>query len=186
MIQPDSNMKTSLRAIVATDDDWGIGLNNKLLWHIKADLQRFKQITMGHPVIMGRKTAESLPKPLPGRTNIVLTRNPGWHREGFVNVSSPEDAIAIAGKSEGGDITYVIGGGEIYRLMFPLTEVLEITHIHASAPEVDTFFPEVKMGEWNLEEKSDVQETDDGLAYDFERYVRVQDFSESTVKHNIL
>lgn len=156
------------------DDNRGIGLDNQLLWHIKADLQRFKRITTGHPVIMGRKTADSLPKPLPGRTNIVLTRNSGWHREGFVSVSSPGEAIALAAKSEGGDITYIIGGGEIYNLLFPLTEVLEITHIYESVPEADTFFPEVRMEEWCLDEMSDLQETDDGLEFGFERYVRMR------------
>ncbi|MDE7159238.1 MAG: dihydrofolate reductase [Muribaculaceae bacterium] len=165
-------MNTSIQAIVAISEDSAIGYCGELLWRIKEDLRHFKHITTGHPVIMGRKTAESFPKALPGRTNIVITRNPGWRKDGFLSVPTLEEAIRTAGQSEGGERVFIIGGGEIYRLAFPVTEVLEVTRIHACAPQADTWFPVISPTEWMLDGVPQTAETADGLKYSFERYLR--------------
>lgn len=172
-------MKTSkhqICAIVAIGDDFEIGFNGDLIWHIKEDLKRFKRLTMGHPVIMGRKTRESLPKALPGRTNIVITRNPDYNAEDSLIAHSLQEALELAKKAEGGDNIFIIGGGQIYEEAFPLLDSLEITHVYDSPNEVDTFFPDVTVDDWVLTEKSEVFETPDGLRYDFESFKRIKQF----------
>ncbi len=161
-----------IHAIVAIAEDLGIGRRGELLWRIKEDLQRFKRLTLGHPVIMGRKTADSLPKPLPGRTNIAVTRNPAWKKEGFFRVSSLEEALNVACSAEGGEKAFIIGGGEIYRLAFPLVDVLDVTRIFARLDDADAWFPAISPEEWILEEPGEMHETAEGLKYVFERYVR--------------
>ncbi|MDE7462379.1 MAG: dihydrofolate reductase [Muribaculaceae bacterium] len=165
-------MKKEICAIVAMGDDREIGYENKLIWRISEDLKRFKALTMGHPIVMGRKTFESLPKPLPGRTNIVITRNPDYTPEGCVIAHSIEEALELAANSEGGDKIFIIGGGEIYKQAFPLLNRLEITHIHENS-DADTFFPQVTMQEWTLTDQSDIKETLDGINYTFESYKRI-------------
>ena len=165
-------MKKEICAIVAMGDDREIGYENKLIWRISEDLKRFKALTMGHPIVMGRKTFESLPKPLPGRTNIVITRNPEYAPEGCVIAHSIEKALELAANSEGGDKIFIIGGGEIYKQAFPLLNRLEITHIHENS-DADTFFPQFTMQEWTLTDKSDIKETLDGINYTFESYKRI-------------
>ena len=113
-----------------------IGKDGTLPWHIPADLKRFKALTMGRPMIMGRKTFESFPKPLPGRRHIVLTRDMGWRAEGAEEVHTVEKALALAG---GGEIA-VIGGAEINALFLPLARRVELTEVHADIPG-DTFMP---------------------------------------------
>ena len=168
-----NNSKHKICAIVAIGDDFEIGFNGDLIWHIKEDLKRFKSLTMGHPVIMGRKTRESLPKALPGRTNIVITRNQDYTAPDSLIAHSLEEAIEIAKKAEGSDKIFIIGGGQIYEEAFPLLDSLEITHVYDSPYDVDTFFPEVKMDDWELTEKTDMFETPDGLRYDFESFTRI-------------
>jgi dihydrofolate reductase len=123
--------------------DRGIGKENQLLWHIPEDLKRFKELTYGHPIIMGRKTFESivtiLGKPLPGRTNIVITRDTKYAPAGAHVTHSLEEAIRHAKKEHPKEI-HIGGGAEIYRLALPLVTKLHITWIHAK-PEADTFFP---------------------------------------------
>jgi dihydrofolate reductase len=123
--------------------DRGIGKENKLLWHIPEDLKRFKTLTLGHPIIMGRKTFESivaiLGKPLPGRTNIVITRDTAYAPDGAQVVHSLEEAILHA-KQEHPQEIHIGGGAEIYRLALPFVTKLHITWIH-DKPEADTFFP---------------------------------------------
>ncbi len=123
--------------------DRGIGKDNRLLWHIPEDLKRFKTLTYGHPIIMGRKTFESivaiLGKPLPGRTNIVITRDTTYSPSGAHVAHSLEDAIIRAKKERPKEI-HIGGGAEIYRLTLPLVTKLHITWIH-DKPEADTFFP---------------------------------------------
>ncbi|MDE5840415.1 MAG: dihydrofolate reductase, partial [Muribaculaceae bacterium] len=136
---------------------------------------RFKSLTMGHPVIMGRKTRDSLPKALPGRTNIVISRNPDYSAPDSVTAHSLEEAIGIAKRSEGSEIIFIIGGGQIYEKAFPLLDNLEITHICETPENADTYFPEVSSADWILTEKSDVFETSNGLNYVFESYIRVED-----------
>ncbi|MDE7096716.1 MAG: dihydrofolate reductase, partial [Muribaculaceae bacterium] len=121
-----------------------------------------------------RKTRESLPKALPGRTNIVITRNPDYESPDSIIAHSLDEAIGIAKKSEGSDIIFIIGGGQIYEEAFPVLDNLEITHIHEIPENVDTYFPEISADDWILTERSDVFETAKGLNYDFESYVRVK------------
>ncbi len=125
-----------------------LGKDNQLLWHIPDDLKRFKQLTLGHPIIMGRKTFESiiasLGKPLPGRTNIVVTRDPTFparfHLAGVVVASSIEEAIEKAKQAPGGDEIFIGGGGEIYRQALPLVDKLYLTLIDDDK-EGDSYFP---------------------------------------------
>jgi dihydrofolate reductase len=136
-------MKISL--VVAMSRQGVIGRDGGLPWHISSDLRRFKAITMGKPIIMGRKTWESLPKkPLPGRQNIIITRQPDYHAKGGRVAASLEEAVRIAGNV--GELA-VIGGGEIYRLAFPMANRIYLTEVDLDV-EGDTRFPAVNPGEW--------------------------------------
>ncbi len=127
-----------IHIIAAIDQQRGIGYNGDMLYHIREDLCRFKSLTMGHTLVMGRKTFDSLPGgALPGRRNIVITRNEAWTAPGAERASSLAGALAMAA----GDEIYIIGGGQIYAEALPLADVLDLTLIHSAAPEVDTFFP---------------------------------------------
>ena len=121
--------------VLARADNGVIGRDGQLPWHLPADLRRFKALTMGKPMIMGRKTFESFPSPLPGRRHIVLTRDATWHAEGAEVVHSVEDALAFAG-----DDAAVIGGAEIFALFLDRADVIELTEVHA-APEGDAAVP---------------------------------------------
>lgn len=130
-----------IHAIAATGKNRELGKGNRLLWAIPEDLKRFKALTDGHPIIMGRKTFESLPRrPLPGRTNIVVTRNANWSAEGALRAGSIEEAIELAKNALGGDEIFVIGGAEIYAAALPHVDILDLTLIDAAA-EADAFFP---------------------------------------------
>ncbi|MEK7101595.1 MAG: dihydrofolate reductase [Patescibacteria group bacterium] len=120
-----------------------VGKDNALLWHISDDMRRFKELTMGHPVIMGRKTWESLPekfRPLPGRTNIVVTQQVGYKAGGATVVDSLSDAFLAAQDAPGAEETFVIGGGEIYAAALPYATRLYLTLVD-DAPPADVFFP---------------------------------------------
>lgn len=156
--------------IVAVSDDWGIGKNNDLLWHISEDLKRFKRLTTGKTVIMGKKTWESLPKrPLPGRRNIVLTDVPGEKTDGAVTVYSIDEALRIC---ENGDEAFVIGGGSVYRQFMPLSDKLYITHVHRNAA-ADIYFPVIDMNKWKVIEKEEYTETEDHPAYTYVIYEKI-------------
>ncbi len=155
-------------------DDFEIGYNGDLIWRIKEDLKRFKSLTMGHPIIMGRKTRDSLPKALPGRTNIAITRNPDYSAPDTLIAHSLSEAIELAKKAAGSDKIFIIGGGQIYEEAFPLLDRLEITHVYDTPDEVDTFFPKVTIDDWEQTEKSEMFETEDGLRYDFESFKRIR------------
>ena len=143
--------------IVAVSEDWGIGKNNELLWHISEDLKRFKRLTSGNTVIMGKRTWESLPrKPLPGRINIVLTDDKTETIENAVTAYSIEDSLSKCDKT--GEI-FIIGGGSIYRQFMPIADRLYITYVHKKAP-ADIFFPEIDLKVWKITEK-EVFKTDD-------------------------
>ncbi len=132
-----------LSIIAAIGKNRELGLEGNLLWHLPDDLKRFKALTTGHPVIMGRKTWGSLPdraRPLPNRTNIVVTRQAAFEAPGAVVVNSFEEARAAAARAEGAEEVFVIGGGELYAVALPSTDRLYLTLIDASAP-ADTFFP---------------------------------------------
>lgn len=129
----------SINIIVAVGNGGAIGHSGKLSFYIPADLKRFKDLTMGHPIIMGRLTFDSLPKgALPGRRNIVITRNPDWSAPNVETASSLEDAIRMTG-----DDAFIIGGGQVYRQALPIADKLYITRIYEDDPEADTFFPDI-------------------------------------------
>lgn len=156
--------------IAAVSDDWGIGKNNELLWHIPEDLKRFKKLTIGKSVIMGRKTWESLPrKPLPGRVNIVLTDIPNELINCAITAYSIEDAIR---KSDKNEEVFVIGGGTIYHQFMPLAGRLYITHVHKNAP-ADIFFPEIDQKKWKAVEKKEcISEDEERIPYSYVIYER--------------
>lgn len=131
--------------VVAVSRNGVIGREGGLPWHISSDLKRFKEITMGKPVVMGRKTWDSLPRrPLPGRRNIVITRQAGFTAEGAEVVATPEEALRLCGDAPE---VAVIGGGEIYRLFWPLVDRLYLTEVDL-AVEGDTHFPALDPAEW--------------------------------------
>jgi dihydrofolate reductase len=140
-------MRTSL--IVAMGENRVIGGSGHIPWHLPADFKHFKELTMGHPIVMGRKTFESIGKPLPGRVNIVITRDANYRREGIVVVVSPDAAVAAAAAAPGGDEMFVIGGAEIYKLFLPRADRIYLTQVHGTF-EGDVFFPELGVGEWRL------------------------------------
>lgn len=149
--------------IVAVDSNYGIGYNNSLLAHIPGDLKRFRQITMGHCLIMGKKTWESLPlRPLPGRQNIVLTDNELDCFDCAFTAHSIEEALGLC---EQGKEIFIMGGGSVYRQFMPLADRLMVTHVDREFT-ADTFFPAINHDEWYLSEKEDFM-TEDPEAFSF-------------------
>lgn len=132
--------------IAAVAENNALGKNNDLLWHLPKDFKRFKEITSGHHIIMGRKTFESFPKPLPNRTHVIITRQKEYVCDGCIVVQDLEKAIAVCPKDE--DI-FVIGGGEIYLQSIHLANQLDITRVHHSF-EADVYFPEIDPEIWEL------------------------------------
>lgn len=136
--------------IVAAAENGVIGRANALPWQISEDLKYFKKVTMGKPIVMGRKTYESIGRPLPGRTNIVITRNTGWQAEGVVAVATLPEAIAAAERqsaSDGVDELFVIGGEQIYRLAESVADRVYMTSVHAEV-EGDAYFPPLSADRW--------------------------------------
>ncbi len=156
--------------IVAIASNHAIGKDNDLLWHISADLKRFKEITKGHYVVMGKRTYFSLPvRPLPGRTNMVITDVEGEQIDNCLMAYSIEDAVQ---KMDDKQENFIIGGGSVYRQFLPLADKLYITRVHKDF-EADTFFPEISSDEWELTEKTDVTDDDQNdFTYSFEVYKR--------------
>lgn len=153
--------------IVATSENGVIGNNNQLLWHISADLKRFKKLTAGHTVIMGRKTFESIGQPLSNRRNIVISRSEGLKFEGCIVAKSLDSALELAGTD---DEVFIIGGGEVYRQALPFAERIYLTLVHASY-EGDTFFPALNPNEWKVVKEEKVNPTE-GPDISFLDYVR--------------
>lgn len=138
--------KSELTIIVAAGENDSIGQNNELIWHLKDDLKRFKKLTSGHHIIMGRKTFESFSKPLPNRIHIVITRQEHYHApEGVIVVNSLTDALDAA-KSD--PQPFIIGGGEIYKQAMPLADKIELTRVHFNFNDADTFFPKINSEIW--------------------------------------
>ena len=129
-------MKISLIAAIASENR-ALGKNNRLIYHIPEDLKRFKEITSGHPIIMGRKTFESIGQPLPNRTNIIITRDPEYSAEGAVIVYSLNEALQKASDGE----VFIIGGGQIYQEAIKIANKLYLTIVEGN-PDADTFFPD--------------------------------------------
>lgn len=154
----------TISLVVAASENNAIGKNNQLLWHLPNDLKFFKNITWGFPVIMGRKTFEAVNKPLPGRTNIVITTNPNWNAETVITVSNLEDAIQKAAETNSKQ-GFIIGGGEIYKQSMDIADSIYITRVHADL-EGDTFFPVIDKSKWRLT-SNQYFEADDKHAYSY-------------------
>jgi len=151
-----------LSIIVAVSENNVIGKDNDLIWKLPCDMRHFKETTTGHYIIMGRKTFESNGRPLPNRTNVIITRDENYKAEGCVVVHSLEDAIKEA---KDDSEAFIIGGGVIYDLSMSLVDRIYLTKIHHSF-EGDTFFPEINMDEWDVTEKRDF-EPDEKNKYPF-------------------
>ncbi|HNS29166.1 MAG TPA: dihydrofolate reductase [Tenuifilaceae bacterium] len=157
-------MHQTISIIVAIAQNNVIGANNRLIWHISDDLKRFKALTTGHHVIMGRKTYESIGKPLPNRVNIVVSRDPLYKADGCIVVSSLEKALE---NSKNDSEVFIIGGGELYRQALPLSGKLYLTRVHGDF-EGDTFFPEIDETQWREVYREDGKPTAEGQpAYTF-------------------
>lgn len=155
--------------IAAVAENNALGKNNELVWHLPNDFKRFKSLTSSHYIIMGRKTFESFPKPLPNRTHVVITRQDNYHPEGCIIVESIQKAIEICPKNED---SYIIGGGEIYNLGLPFADKIEVTRVHHNF-DADTFFPEINPEEWKIID-SEFNSKDDKHLYDYsyQTYIR--------------
>lgn len=154
----------TLSIIVAVASDGAIGRANDLLWHLPADLKRFKELTTGHTILMGRKTFESLPRgPLPNRRNIIISRSLPTQPGAEVYPTIQQAMEACASDEE----VFIIGGGEIYRQLLPDTERIYLTRVQASFPDAEVFFPELDPTEW-IEEAREVYPRDERNEYDTE------------------
>lgn len=154
------------------DDNWGIGRNNKLLFLVKGDMKRFRELTTGNVVIMGRKTLESLPdsKPLPNRVNIVLSTDKDFAPQGAAVCRSIAELLELVKNYDSGSL-YVIGGEQIYKELLPHCDTAYITRFFAKA-EADCFMPDFeKLDGWSLSEKSDIFE-ENGLSYQYNIFKR--------------
>ena len=160
----NTNKKPNLSIIVAQSENRAIGHNGDMPWHLSGDLKRFKALTMGHPVVMGRRTWESLPKrPLVGRRNIVFSQSTDFAPEGAEVVRSINDLFDLLRECD--DEVFIIGGGRIYNMLMPFTQRLYITWVHKEFQEADTFFPIIDLSEFTkvnetermVDEKSDLE-----------------------------
>ncbi len=162
----------TLSIIVAMANNRAIGKDNQLLWHLPEDLQYFKRVTMGKPIVMGRKTFESIGRPLPGRLNIVITRQTEWSHEGVKVVNTIDDALKLAEAQsliDGVDEVMVIGGAEIYQTSLPQAQRLYLTRVDAHI-DGDAFFPEINNNEWTEISKESFAASDSKLktnTYDY-------------------
>lgn len=133
--------------IAAAAENNALGKDNQLIWHLPDDFKRFKQITTGHYIIMGRKTFESFPKPLPNRTHVIITRQKDYNIEDCIVVNSIEEAITISSNEE--DV-FIIGGAEIYNQSIDFADKIELTRVHANF-EADAYFPKINPNKWKIE-----------------------------------
>ena len=162
-----------INIVVAKASNNVIGAKNDLIWHLPNDLKHFKNITSGHPIIMGWKTFESLGRPLPNRTNIVVTRDQNWSAENIEFETSLSKAIEAAQKIDQ-DI-YIIGGGNIYKQAMEFADVLYITEVHHEF-DGDTYYPEIDSDEWEEVEREDFKKDEKHpYAYSFVTYKRIND-----------
>jgi len=164
-----------LAIVVAVAENGTIGRHNELPWRLPEDLKFFKRVTLGHPIVMGRNTFESIGRPLPGRTNIVVTGNRQWRVDGIEVAHSLEDALAVGSQSArqmGVSSVMVIGGAEIYRQVLPFAKRLHITEVHAEV-EGDAFFPELDKYQWSeIERISFDADNNNPYAYSFVTLIR--------------
>ena len=155
----------TIALIVAAADNGVIGRQGQLPWHLPLDLKHFKQLSLGHPAVMGRRTFESLGKPLPGRANIVITHQQDWAAPGCEVVHSLAEALELAATKPGAEVICVIGGGEIYQAALPVADVVYLTEVHQT-PEGDAFFPALSPTDWR-EETRERHEADEKHACAF-------------------
>ena len=155
--------------IAAVAENNALGKDNQLIWHLPADLKRFKKVTLGHHIIMGRKTFESLGKPLPNRTTIIITRNKNYKQEGCIVVNSLSEAIEASKSDEN---PYILGGAEIYKQALEIADKLDLTLVHQSF-EADAFFPIIDPFIWNVKERIDCKADEKNkFDYSFVTYLR--------------
>ena len=148
--------------IAAIANNNALGLNNKLIWHLPEDLKRFKRVTTGHHVIMGRKTFESLGKPLPNRTTIIITRNKNYKANNCIIVNSLDEALEKAKQDKN---PYILGGAEIYKLAMPIANKLDLTIVHHEF-KADAFFPEIDTSIWKEKSRENFK-ADEMNKYDY-------------------
>lgn len=160
-------MNATLSLVVATDRNNGIGIDNTLPWRLPEDLAFFKRTTSGHAIIMGRKTFDSIGRPLPNRRNIVVTRNPDWAHEGVERAGSLEEAVELAGDGE----VFVIGGAQIYVDAIKVADKLIVTEIDA-VYDCDAFFPAIDPAIWAEASRDSHHSADNGWNYAFVIYQR--------------
>ena len=167
----DTNKKPNLSIIVAIAQNGAIGKDNDLLWHLSSDLKRFKKLTTGHPVVMGRRTWDSLPKkPLPGRQNIVMTNKPDFEAEGATVIHSVNDLFKVLKGND--DEVFIMGGAAIYQALLPFTNKLYITRVYRDF-DADVYFPTIDMSEFTLVNLSEPMfDEESGLDYAYEEYDR--------------
>ena len=172
----DSNIQPPvISIIVAASENNAIGKNNQLLWSLPNDLKFFKNTTWGFPVVMGRKTYESVNKPLPGRTNIVVTNKPDWAVETVLTAINIEDAIDKA-KTTNSKQIFILGGGEIYRQSMDVANEIYMTRVHAVL-EGDTFFPEIDVDKWTLVSNEDfIPDEKHAYAYSFQLWKKIKKY----------
>jgi dihydrofolate reductase len=155
--------------IAAAAENNALGKDNQLLWHLPEDFKRFKQITSGHYIIMGRKTFESFPKPLPNRTHVIITRQKDYLAEGCIVVHSLEEAIAISPKTEE---VFIIGGAEIYNQSIDSADKIELTRVHTNL-DADAYFPTFDLNHWELVfEEHHYKDERHNYDYTFETYLK--------------
>lgn len=148
--------------IAAASENNALGKNNQLIWHLPDDFKRFKQLTTGHYIVLGRKTFESFPKPLPNRTHVIITRQKNYKAEGCIIVNSVSEALQSVPEDE---TVFIIGGAEIYNQTIAIADKIELTRVHASIA-ADAFFSEIDLEKWQLIEE-DFHPKDEKHAYDF-------------------
>ena len=148
--------------IVAVDAAGGIGADNKMPWHLPEDLAHFKRLTSGHPIVMGRKTFDSIGRALPNRRNIVITRNGDWQHDGVERAASLDDALALCGETP----VFVIGGGQIFAQALPLAQTIELTQIDKDFG-CDTFFPQFERSAWHEAARAPHHSEANGFDYTF-------------------
>lgn len=148
--------------IAAAAENNALGKDNDLVWHLPDDFKRFKQLTTGHFIIMGRKTFESFPKLLPNRTHVIITRQKDYQPENTIVVNSLEKALEVSKEDKQ---PFIIGGGEIYKLGLDVADSIELTRVHGIV-EADTFFPEIDLAKWELV-KEEFHPKDERHDFDF-------------------
>ncbi len=164
-------MKLSL--IAALDNHRAIGRDNAMPWHLPDDFRHFKALTLGKPILMGRKTAQSLGRALPGRVNLVLTRGGKVPFDGMRAVASIDAAKAIAARENAVELC-VIGGGEIYALALPVADALHLTHVDAAIENADAFFPRFDPGQWRIvSREAHAADARHEFAFEFADYERI-------------